>query len=85
MEMSREAIKQEIDNLLDKIFERDDKPETYCGSLRAYIDKFHGGVQARFADRWGYLPQHVSQWVIEGRRVEDGDLRSPGVRRKLGE
>lgn len=49
--------------------------------LADYIDLYYGGVQTRFADSQGVLPQQVTQWIRKGFVVVDHVLYSP--RREL--
>ena len=46
-------------------------------TLKEYIERKHGGVQARFADASGVQRQQVHKWIKGGFIVVDGVLYSP--------
>jgi len=49
--------------------------------LNDFINKYHSGNKAAFAEANGVLPQQVTQWVNKGFIVVGGILYSP--RREL--
>jgi len=43
-------------------------------TLQEYIDKYYGGVKARFARAQGISPQHLNDWFKHGYVVSDNHV-----------